>query len=342
MNDSYSKANVTCLSELAAALADLQQLFFDLCEWCLNCFIVSSALLFSHFLLCFSNYSRRLEDFPTSPTSTAKQEFLYVGSRVSQNQNCPDYTPFIHLGLLSLICAFSQHLGLCLIWYFCVKLLLLVPNLKYIVNGSQLSQTGKWLQSGEDRRSIWVKYFNMLHSNDAGMQKIFLTGTSAKYFFHTKKPLIHLSAKIIAIHSFCHCSECSPVPWKLDLHGASLFYICPDILITWRKKKKEAQIPLWLVIVLSLCFRTVVKCNIAKSQALYSAQRGLKTNNAAVFKVGAIVINIPQHPATLHSMMVRSSHQLSKQISDLIRQPSTTCVCSCLPSISYRIKFTHL
>uniref|UniRef100_A0A4W6FBY2 KIAA1109 n=1 Tax=Lates calcarifer TaxID=8187 RepID=A0A4W6FBY2_LATCA len=69
-------------------------------------------------------------------------------------------------------------------------------------------------------------------------------------------------------------------------------------------------------------FLTVVKCNISKSQALYSAQRGLKTNNAAVFKVGAIMINIPQHPATLHSMMVRSSHQLSKQISDLIRQPS--------------------
>ncbi|XP_036006462.1 transmembrane protein KIAA1109 homolog isoform X1 [Fundulus heteroclitus] len=70
-------------------------------------------------------------------------------------------------------------------------------------------------------------------------------------------------------------------------------------------------------------FLTVVKCTIAKSQALYSAQRGLKTNNATVFKVGSIMINIPQHPATLHSMMVRSSHQLSKQISDLIRQPST-------------------
>ncbi|XP_078396140.1 bridge-like lipid transfer protein family member 1 isoform X10 [Cetorhinus maximus] len=71
--------------------------------------------------------------------------------------------------------------------------------------------------------------------------------------------------------------------------------------------------------------QTVVKCSIAKSQALYSAQRGLKTNNTMVVKVGAISINIPQHPATLHSMMVRSSHQLSKQISDLIRQPST-CV----------------
>ncbi|GCB73548.1 hypothetical protein scyTo_0002627, partial [Scyliorhinus torazame] len=69
--------------------------------------------------------------------------------------------------------------------------------------------------------------------------------------------------------------------------------------------------------------QTVVKCSIAKSQALYSAQRGLKTNNTMVIKVGAISINIPQHPATLHSMMVRSSHQLSKQISDLIRQPST-------------------
>ncbi|XP_077202624.1 bridge-like lipid transfer protein family member 1 [Paroedura picta] len=81
--------------------------------------------------------------------------------------------------------------------------------------------------------------------------------------------------------------------------------------------------------------RTVVKCSIAKSQALHSAQRGLKsqafsraqrglkTNNAAVFKVGALNINIPRHPATLHSMTVQSSHQLSKQISDLIRQPST-------------------
>ena len=41
-----------------------------------------------------------------------------------------------------------------------------------------------------------------------------------------------------------------------------------------------------------------MKCNIAKSQALYSAQRGLRTNNAAVFNVGAVMINIPQHPAT--------------------------------------------
>ncbi|XP_054546358.1 bridge-like lipid transfer protein family member 1 isoform X3 [Talpa occidentalis] len=69
-------------------------------------------------------------------------------------------------------------------------------------------------------------------------------------------------------------------------------------------------------------FLTVVKCSVAKSQALYSAQRGLRTSNAAVAKVGAVSVSIPQHPATLHGMMVRSSHQLSQQISDLLRPPS--------------------
>ncbi|KAG8511214.1 Transmembrane protein, partial [Galemys pyrenaicus] len=67
---------------------------------------------------------------------------------------------------------------------------------------------------------------------------------------------------------------------------------------------------------------TVVKCSVAKSQALYSAQRGLRTSNAAVAKLGAVSVSIPQHPATLHGMMVRSSHQLSQQISDLLRPPS--------------------
>lgn len=170
------------------------------------------------------------------------------------------------------------------------------------------------------------------------MQKIFSSGTSAKYFLLTKRPLIHLSCKN-------HCdSFIVSLFWVLTCTLKSGFACCFTVLHPSRyphhiKGKKEAQIPVWLVIVSPLCFRTVVKCNIAKSQALYSAQRGLKTNNAAVFKVGAIVINIPQHPATLHSMMVRSSHQLSKQISDLIRQPSTACVCSCFPSISYCIKF---
>ncbi|XP_051945787.1 transmembrane protein KIAA1109 homolog [Xyrauchen texanus] len=95
--------------------------------------------------------------------------------------------------------------------------------------------------------------------------------------------------------------------------------VTPDIQLEDfpTNQHNKAGVPLCLKV-----SQTVVKCNIAKSQALYSAQHGLKTNNAALFKVGAIFINIPQHPATLHSMMVRSSHQLSKQISDLIRQPS--------------------
>lgn len=117
---------------------------------------------------------------------------------------------------------------------------------------------------------------------------------------------------------------------KVNLHGVPLsevfsalqFHTHLNVHITTHLSKFQSCSSFQL----TLSFRTVVKCNIAKSQALYSAQRGLKTNNAAVFKVGTIVINIPQHPATLHSMMVRSSHQLSKQISDLIRQPSNMYV----------------
>lgn len=146
-----------------------------------------------------------------------------------------------------------------------------------------------------------------------------------------------------------HCYDCSPVPRKvnavLTLHGVSLFDVLSiiplkfrlhsNVHITWKRK-----IPAHRSFQLTLCFRTVVTCNIAKSQALYSAQRGLKTNNAAVFKVGAIMINIPQHPATLHSMMVRSSHQLSKQISDLIRQPSNVYVCYLLFLFKQRLIYS--
>uniref|UniRef100_A0A8C4RDS6 Fragile site-associated protein C-terminal domain-containing protein n=1 Tax=Eptatretus burgeri TaxID=7764 RepID=A0A8C4RDS6_EPTBU len=68
--------------------------------------------------------------------------------------------------------------------------------------------------------------------------------------------------------------------------------------------------------------QTVVKCSVAKSQALYTAKIGESSHNSVVLHVGMVTANIPQHPATLHGMMVRSSHQLSKQISDLLRQPS--------------------
>lgn len=133
------------------------------------------------------------------------------------------------------------------------------------------------------------------------------------------------NASVVQHHSnpfMFHWSECSR-----PLKGICMVPRCVRSPSSLREHLMKLHVLLGCSLC-CLCFRTVVKCNIAKSQALYSAQRGLKTNNAAVFKVGAIVINIPQHPATLHSMMVRSSHQLSKQISDLIRQPSSTCVCS--------------
>lgn len=171
---------------------------------------------------------------------------------------------------------------------------------------------------------------NVLFAKQSRMQKCFLL----------ERPCICLSYRTNhdLIHSWWNMSQlrCSPVPRKvnavLNLHGVSLFQVLSVIAlkclihlklhVTWKCFFKKENFSFQL----TLCFRTVVKCNIAKSQALYSAQRGLKTNNAAVFKVGAIMINIPQHPATLHSMMVRSSHQLSKQISDLIRQPSNVYV----------------
>lgn len=136
------------------------------------------------------------------------------------------------------------------------------------------------------------------------------------------------------IHLDLSPSSCSPhiykalfpVTWTFHLYIFQYLsvQISQTLFHVTARYYNQPAISKWALVVSSfhLCLRTVVKCNIAKSQALYSAQRGLKTNNAAVLKVGAIFINIPQHPATLHSMMVRSSHQLSKQISDLIRQPS--------------------
>ena len=123
----------------------------------------------------------------------------------------------------------------------------------------------------------------------------------------------------------CWCSSCGLIVWSRCHVCPPIPFVCHTSMIVSALQKLKSnsndqpEVLFWLFFIHP---RTVVKCNISKSQALYSAQRGLKTNNTAVFKVGAILINIPQHPATLHSMMVRSSHQLSKQISDLIRQPS--------------------
>lgn len=105
INNCFSDANVMRLSE---GLRHISR-FAAVVLWFVETVSYFLLLFFSHiFPFCFPNYSLRLEDFPTSPTSTAKQEFLYVESRVSLNQNRPDYTPPIHLRGLSPICAFSS------------------------------------------------------------------------------------------------------------------------------------------------------------------------------------------------------------------------------------------
>lgn len=188
--------------------------------------------------------------------------------------------------------------------------------------------------------------FERIHKPSQNAENVLFAsrGRMWKYFLH-KRPCIHLShctngylsfivehvslLRLLACAQKIESAWCStvwcPLSSSTSVSHSSKYHL--------RKKWKiKVNFQSCRSLQLTLCFRTVVKCNIAKSQALYSAQRGLKTNNAAVFKVGAIMINIPQHPATLHSMMVRSSHQLSKQISDLIRQPSNMWVVFLGPS----------
>ncbi|KAF5303327.1 hypothetical protein FQA39_LY10066 [Lamprigera yunnana] len=64
--------------------------------------------------------------------------------------------------------------------------------------------------------------------------------------------------------------------------------------------------------------QTVVKATVGKSQALYSSMsRKNKDKNSALLTVGAVVIEIPQHPVALHGMVTRSSKQLSSTLQEL-------------------------
>lgn len=56
----------------------------------------------------------------------------------------------------------------------------------------------------------------------------------------------------------------------------------------------------------------VVKIIVGKSQTLYSSvsKRGKDKNNG-LLSIGAVNIDIPQHPVALHGVMTRSSKQLS-------------------------------
>jgi len=61
--------------------------------------------------------------------------------------------------------------------------------------------------------------------------------------------------------------------------------------------------------------RTVVKVTVGKSQALYSSiSRRTKDKNSGLLTVGAVNIDIPQHPVALHGMMTRGSKQLSSTL----------------------------
>ncbi|KAJ8666820.1 hypothetical protein QAD02_008482 [Eretmocerus hayati] len=64
--------------------------------------------------------------------------------------------------------------------------------------------------------------------------------------------------------------------------------------------------------------QTVVKVTVGKSQTLYSSvTRKQKDKNSGLLTIGAVNIDIPQHPVALHGMMTRSSKQLSSTLQEL-------------------------
>lgn len=64
--------------------------------------------------------------------------------------------------------------------------------------------------------------------------------------------------------------------------------------------------------------QTVVKVTIGKSQALYSSiMKRNKDKNSGLLTIGAVNIDIPQHPVALHGMVTRGSKQLSSTLQEL-------------------------
>nr|XP_022901618.1 uncharacterized protein KIAA1109 isoform X2 [Onthophagus taurus] len=64
--------------------------------------------------------------------------------------------------------------------------------------------------------------------------------------------------------------------------------------------------------------QTVVKVTVGKSQALYSSvSKRSKDKNSGLLTVGAVNIDIPQHPVALHGMVTRGSKQLSSTLQEL-------------------------
>ena len=64
---------------------------------------------------------------------------------------------------------------------------------------------------------------------------------------------------------------------------------------------------------------------VGKSQALYSSiSRRSKDKNSGLLTVGAVNIDIPQHPVALHGMMTRGSKQLSSTLQVQIMESTLT------------------
>lgn len=69
--------------------------------------------------------------------------------------------------------------------------------------------------------------------------------------------------------------------------------------------------------------RTVVKVKIERSLGLHTTilRRG-KEHNSAMVSVGAINVDIPQHPVVLHGMVTRSSREISSTLLEFRRPMS--------------------
>lgn len=64
--------------------------------------------------------------------------------------------------------------------------------------------------------------------------------------------------------------------------------------------------------------QTVVKVTVGKSQAIYSSvSKRVNDKNSGLLTIGAVNIDIPQHPVALHGMVTRGSKQLSSTLQEL-------------------------
>lgn len=99
--------------------------------------------------------------------------------------------------------------------------------------------------------------------------------------------------------------------------------------LTWRKKSRPAtlefsltgQVGRTMIVLLEGVppnQQTVVRVTVGKSQALYSSvnRRG-RDKNSGLLTVGAVNVDIPQHPVALHGMVTRGSKQLSSTLQEL-------------------------